>query len=784
MTLKLTKLEKEKQELVELLKKNVSVKDIVSGYSDRKLRKHYPEIDNFAKYLLMFKPKISENKKQKILDLFQYLTEKAKYVNKNGNVHSVATKELLCITDKEYKKFKEEGFLVPSEYVEFSKWGKDLETPYYDYDTLLDIKTNHLETFRLKIAGFSDVSRKEDWDTFVIYAKKEFSINYINGKWLYSAMMYKNQLQPIYEKLNISINNKNFNKFEHYNKETNEKITTQLKKANKRITESMLELEKTFFQYNITNEEIDFFNTFIQKELMFRETLMKGIDGIVNKIIESRKILFTKNILDLENYHKSFPIARSINRDIQFIVGPTNSGKTYEALNSLMSSKSGIYLAPLRLMALEVFDKLNSAGVPCNLITGEEQIIIPNAQHTSSTIECLNVNYSVDVAIIDEFQMIADPQRGWAWSQAILGVSAQQVFIIGNNTALNHSIKVLNLTNDTINVTHKKRLSELVVLKKHLELEDLRHGDALICFSRKSVLSYAASLKQLGQKVSIIYGSLPPEVRKKQAELFATGETNILVSTDAIGMGLNLPIDRVIFSQLTKYDGTQSRMLLSSEIKQIAGRAGRYTSNGFVGVLGQENSDFINTIKPNLDFIEQDVNAFQISPNEWHVKIIQENLQAKNLVDVLQVFPSLCKSENYYGIQTSELISVARIVDAGLDLPLTEKLKFIFTPVDTKSNTQVHHFQEILRLVFRKVTKTDKLMYKNHYKRTDLEKAEDENKIISIYNYLAKYSDLMDSETTKKRKYELDMFILKNITNLDFNDDIFNSNVRHNYWHY
>lgn len=784
MTLKLTKLEKEKQDLDEVLKKNVSVQDIVSGYYDRRLKKHYPDIDSFAKYLIIFKPKMSENKKKQVLDLFQYRTERAKYVNKNGNVHSVETKELLNITDKEYQKFKDEGFLVPAEYVGFRKWGKYLETPYYDYDTLLDIKANHLATFRLKIAGFSDITKKEDWDKFIAYVKKEFSINYINGKWLYSAMMYKNQSQPIYEKLNIAINNKNFNKVEHYSKETNEKIINQLKKANKKITESIIELEKTFFQYNITNEEISFFNTFVQKESMFREPFMKGLDSVVNKILESRKILFTKNILDLENYHKSFPIARSINRDIQFIIGPTNSGKTYEALNSLMSSKSGIYLAPLRLMALEVFDKLNSAGIPCNLITGEEQIITPNAQHTSSTIECLNVSHCIDVAIIDEFQMIADRQRGWAWSQAILGVPAKQVFIIGNNTALKHSIKVLNLTNDSINVTNKKRLSELVVLKKSLELEDLRHGDALICFSRKSVLSYAASLKQIGQKVSIIYGSLPPEVRKRQAELFATGETNILVSTDAIGMGLNLPIDRVIFSQLTKYDGTTSRMLLSSEIKQIAGRAGRYTNKGFVGVLGQENSDFIHTIKPNLEFVEQDINVFQISPNEWHVKIIQENLQAKNLVDVLKVFPSLCKSENYYGIQTSELISVSRIVDAGLDLPLTEKLKFIFTPVDTKSGTQVHHFQEILRLVFRQVSKTDKLIYKNHYKRTDLEKAEDENKIISIYNYLAKYSDFMDSETTKNRKLELDMFILRSITNLDFNDDIFNSNVRNNYWRY
>lgn len=784
MTLKLTKMAKEKQEFEELLKTNISIENIVAGYTNRLLKKHYPDIDNFSKYLIAFKPKLAEAKKQKVLELYQYNVEKSKHTNANGNVHSINAKEILGITDKEYQKFIKEGFLIPSEYVEFKKWGKYLETPYYNYDNLIDIKKNHLHTFRLKIAGFSNEASKEEWSKFLSHVYKKFSVSYVNGKWLYFAMIYNNQSKPIYEKLNISISVKNFNKTDHYQQETTDKFLRELSKVHKKITNTIIEIEKIFFQYNITPDEIRFFNSIIDSESIARDVFFKKIDSTVNEILENRKIMFTKNLLDLENYHKSFPVARAINRDIQFIVGPTNSGKTYEALNSLMQSSSGVYLAPLRLMALEVFDKLNAAGVPCNLITGEEKIIVPNAMHTSSTIECLNITHCVDVAIIDEFQMVADTQRGWAWSQAILGVPAKKVFIIGNSTALNHSIKVLQLTNDTINVTKKTRLSKLLVLNKPLELEELHHGDALICFSRKSVLSYAASLKHLGQKVSIIYGSLPPEVRKKQAELFASGHTDILVSTDAIGMGLNLPIDRVIFSQLTKYDGNISRMLLSSEIKQIAGRAGRFTNDGFVGVLGKENSDYIKEIKPNLDFIDNDINTFQISPNEWHVKIIEDNLPVKSLVDVLQVFPSLCKSENYYGIQTSELISVTRTVDAMLDLPLIDKLKFIFTPIDMSAGSQVDRFQEILRLVFKKVPLKDKLDYRNHYKKIDLKKAEDENKIISIYNYLSKYTDIMLIDTTKERKLELDKFILKNITNIDFNHEIFERKNYDYYYHY
>lgn len=768
MTLKLTKLEKEKQELDEALKKNISVKDVVSGYFEKGIRKHYPTIDSFAKYLLTFKPKMAESKKQKVLEHYELVMEKYKYSNSNGNVHSVNTKAFLGITDTEYKKFKEEGFLIPAEYVEFRKWGKNLKTPYYNYDILLDIKKNHLVNYRLKLAGFKSRVAKADWTTFMIHIKKEFSVVYVNNKWLYPTMLYKNQSQPIYEKLNIDINNKNFDKVEHYNKKNNDLFVTEIKKANKRISQSVKDIEKMLIQYNITDDEINVLNQFLYHKMMGRDTFMRSMDSVINEILKDRTLLYTKNILDLANYHKSFPIARAITRDIQFIVGPTNSGKTYESLSSLMAAKSGIYLAPLRLMALEVFDKLNNAGIPCNLITGEDQIMMPNAQHTSSTIECLNVNHLIDVAIIDEFQMVADQQRGWAWSQAILGVPANKVFIIGNKTALNHSIKVLKLTNDTINITNKERLSELVVLENPLEIKDLRHGDALICFSRKNVLSYASTLKSKGKKVSVIYGALPPEVRKKQAELFSSGATDILVSTDAIGMGLNLPIDRVIFSQITKYDGEENRMLLNTEIKQIAGRAGRFTNTGFVGVLGKENKESIKHIKTGLNSSDVSIDKFQISPNEWHVKIIQENLDLHTLVDIIQVFPSLCKSENFYGIKTYELIEVAYMADRELNMKLTEKLKFAFTPIDLRSGPQIDQFKEILRKIFKDNINKEMFLYKNYYKHLELDKAEIETKLISIYNYLAKYSDYMDVNSSKNRKDELDRLILKEITDIDF----------------
>ena len=120
---------------------------------------------------------------------------------------------------------------------------------------------------------------------------------------------------------------------------------------------------------------------------------------------------------------------------------------------------------------------------------------------------------------------------------------------------------------------------------------DVKDGDAFIVFSKKAVLNIAARLEENGIKSSVIYGSLPPEIRRRQMEMFNGGQTKVVVSTDAIGMGLNLPVKRIVFIEVEKFDGTQKRPLVLQEIKQIAGRAGRYGihENGYVTAMGQRN---------------------------------------------------------------------------------------------------------------------------------------------------------------------------------------------------
>lgn len=295
-------------------------------------------------------------------------------------------------------------------------------------------------------------------------------------------------------------------------------------------------------------------------------------------------------------YANRYNVARHINRQHHFYLGPTNSGKTYHALNALMEAKTGVYLAPLRLLAMEVRDRLVQAGVPCNLITGEERIVMEGAQHTASTIEMMHSTKAVDVAVIDEIQMLQDPDRGQAWTAALIGVPAKQVFVCGSNAVTALCTKALDALDEPYAITYLERKTPLIFEENSLcgaryskpKLKNqLQKGDAVVAFSRKDVLTLAARFRHWGYKVASIYGALSPEVRRHESERFSSGEADILVATDAIGMGLNLPIRRVIFAQTYKFDGVASRPLNATEVRQIAGRAGRYGvyETGYVNVL-------------------------------------------------------------------------------------------------------------------------------------------------------------------------------------------------------
>lgn len=277
-----------------------------------------------------------------------------------------------------------------------------------------------------------------------------------------------------------------------------------------------------------------------------------------------------------DDYVDLYPAARQMHRKFILHLGPTNSGKTYQGIEALKRSENGIYLGPLRLLAFEQFESLNEAGYPCALLTGEEQQTVPGARYQSSTIEMLDLYTHYETAVIDEAQMIHDRERGGAWCQAILGIIANEIHLCASPDAEDILVRMIRDCGDEYEVVRHHRMTPLRVSPEPFNsLDDVRPHDALIVFSKKNVHAVASELQHRNVRCSIIYGSLPYDVRHEEARKFASGENEVLVATDAIGLGMNLPIERVVFLEVTKFDGKTVRELTPPEIKQIAGRAGR-----------------------------------------------------------------------------------------------------------------------------------------------------------------------------------------------------------------
>lgn len=305
------------------------------------------------------------------------------------------------------------------------------------------------------------------------------------------------------------------------------------------------------------------------------------------------------------NYIDFYPEARAMQRHFILHVGPTNSGKTYHAIEALANAYYGIYLAPLRLLAYEQFENLNHRGVPCSLVTGEERILVDGAEHQSSTIELANFNRFYDVAVIDEAQMITDEERGGHWTAAILGLQAYEIHVCMAAHAEDIVIKLIEDCGDTYEVVHHERQTPLEMERRPFVFPDsVQPGDALIVFSRRNVHAVASELTAEGIRCSIIYGALPYDVRHREAERFSSGETQVIVATDAIGMGLNLPVKRIVFLETEKFNGRSMRPLQPSEIQQVAGRAGRF---------GMFDKGLVTTIKEDMYFIQHGLSA-EIEP--------------------------------------------------------------------------------------------------------------------------------------------------------------------------
>jgi ATP-dependent RNA helicase SUPV3L1/SUV3 len=435
-----------------------------------------------------------------------------------------------------------------------------------------------------------------------------------------------------------------------------------------------------------------------------------------------------------------FPVARELKRELYFFVGPTNSGKTYQAMQELMEADCGSYLAPLRLLALENYEYLIKNDIPTSLITGEEERIDEDAAHICSTIEMVNFSQEIDVCVIDEVQMLEDPDRGWAWVNAIVGAPSSKVIMTGSVNALEAIKKIASYLEEDLKVVKFQRKNPLKAKESATSLKDLEKNTALIAFSRSEVLRLKSKLSK-EHTISVIYGNLSPEVRQEEARRFREGESDILIATDAIAMGLNLPIKTLLFTTHEKYDGISQRGLKSNEIIQISGRAGRYGHHeaGFIGATNKKSHIYIaekfnsplHTIKP----------PFAIKATTQQILSLSEHLKSSDLKKILNYF---AKHMNFTGpfiaTNISSMIELSTILDPMKELSLKDKYMLAGAPVSTRSPLIKRAFLYYVNAIIKKEVVTYKSSISTQKiakTQLDLLKAEDEVKKISLYLWLA-----------------------------------------------
>jgi len=258
---------------------------------------------------------------------------------------------------------------------------------------------------------------------------------------------------------------------------------------------------------------------------------------------------------------------------------------------------------------------------------------------------------------------------------------------------------LLGLCGEVAVIREFERKQHVDLLKAPVPLAALKLGDAVVAFSRREVLMLRDQIAANGHPVSVIYGALPPEVRRREAERFATGESHILVATDAIGMGLNLPIRRVLFSTMTKFDGVGDRSLNESEVHQIAGRAGRFGihEEGFTGVLHEAEPGAARTLKDLLPRTPRAPHNFKapVAPNWWHITTIAQRLGKSKLQDILTVFMDQLKLDNahFQVAELEQMLELAGELDRNAAaLSLKERFVYAQAPVDSRTEQLVQAF--------------------------------------------------------------------------------------------
>jgi ATP-dependent RNA helicase SUPV3L1/SUV3 len=411
---------------------------------------------------------------------------------------------------------------------------------------------------------------------------------------------------------------------------------------------------------------------------------------------EERHAARTKESINLAEYPASFDVASKMARRFIALLGPTNSGKTHRAMEHLAQADSGVYLAPLRLLALENYERLqNAAGadgepIKVSLITGEERRLAEGATHVASTVEMLDTKTPVQVAVIDEIQMLADRDRGAAWTAAVCGAPASTVYLVGAPEARRAIEALAERLECPLEVHVLKRKAPLSMEPGAVrKLRNLKRGDAVIAFSRREVLMWRDMITEMGLSVATVYGNLSPEVRRAQAERFREGQADIVVGTDALAMGLNMPIQRIVMTTAVKYNGYEEEEISAALARQIAGRAGRYGvhEEGFVAGYDDDTHDIMRSLmKEKIPPVP--ASGFAVAPSLEQLHRISSVTGETSLVKLLKRFVHNIDVPDgfFYPRITEEQHERAEWLDT-LDLSVAEKFTLSLVPISTKVPT-------------------------------------------------------------------------------------------------
>ncbi|MDW4496984.1 helicase-related protein [Sulfitobacter sp. D35] len=266
------------------------------------------------------------------------------------------------------------------------------------------------------------------------------------------------------------------------------------------------------------------------------------------------------------------------------VLGPTNTGKTSYAIERMLGHRTGVIGLPLRLLAREVYDRIVALRGPSivALVTGEERIVPPRTQYWVCTVEAMPEGMGCDFLAVDEIQLCADPERGHVFTDRLLRARGQSETLLLGSDTMRGPISALV---PKVQFLRRDRMSDLSYTGSR-KISRMQRRSAIVGFSVENVYAIAELIRRQKGGAAVVMGALSPRTRNAQVDMYQNGEVDFLVATDAIGMGLNLDVDHVAFSALSKFDGRRMRPLAPNELAQIAGRAGRGLKRGTFGVTG------------------------------------------------------------------------------------------------------------------------------------------------------------------------------------------------------